>query len=146
MQLSGADTLNSAVEKALLWLTDLMHEGGLVSEAQAYTVLRAVVHTLRDRLTVDDAAHLGAQMPMLIRGMYYEGWKPARLPIKTRALQEFLADVDARLGSSPMDPESCCRAVFSFLADRVSAGEVEDVRHMLPEEVRELWPAPGRRI
>ncbi|HEY5940705.1 MAG TPA: non-homologous end-joining DNA ligase [Gemmatimonadales bacterium] len=33
--------------------------------------------TLRDRLTVEETAHPGAQLPMLIRGSYYAGWEPS---------------------------------------------------------------------
>jgi uncharacterized protein (DUF2267 family) len=33
------------------------------------------------------------------------------------------------------------RAVFEPLANRITAGEIEDVRAELPDEIAELWPA-----
>jgi uncharacterized protein (DUF2267 family) len=33
------------------------------------------------------------------------------------------------------------RAVFTVLARRVTEGEIEDVKHVLPAEIRSLWPA-----
>src|SRR5690348_4982934 len=59
---------------------------------QSYEVMRVVLHTLRDRLTVDEAAQLGAQLPLLIRGVYYEGWNPSRVPQKMDR-EEFLLRV-----------------------------------------------------
>jgi hypothetical protein len=41
-------------------------------------VLGGMLHVLRDRLTIQEAVQPGAQLPMLIRGLYWEGWDPAR--------------------------------------------------------------------
>lgn len=98
---------------------------------------------MRDRLTVDEAAHLGAQLPLVVRGIYYEGWRPAELPRKQRHREEFLASIEKRLADTGIDPEAACRATFGLLRDHVSRGEIEDVQHMMPAELRELWPSAG---
>lgn len=137
---TAVDSLNSTFQKTHEWLNELAEIGGFTGEAQAYTALRGVLHALRDRLTVDEAAQFAAQMPMLIRGFYYEGWKPAATPVRIRSRQDFLANIASRLGNSEVDPEHACRAIFEFLETRISHGEIDDVRHMLPRDVRELWP------
>jgi uncharacterized protein (DUF2267 family) len=139
---TAVDSLNSTFQKTHEWLTELAEEGDFLGESQAYTALRAVLHALRDRLTVEEAAQLAAQMPMLVRGFYYEGWKPATTPVRIRSRQEFLANIAARLGNSQLDPEHACAAVFKFLEHKISRGELDDVRHMLPHHVRDLWPEP----
>jgi uncharacterized protein (DUF2267 family) len=103
--------------------------------------LRATLHTLRDRLTVEEVAQLGAQLPMLIRGFYYEGWDPTGKPEKIRQREQFLAQIGKQLrGDDSVDPEQVARAVFTVLAKRVSEGEIEDVKQVLPAEIRDLWP------
>jgi uncharacterized protein (DUF2267 family) len=117
-----------------------MAELHLADRHQAYLALRATLHALRDRLTVDEAAHLGAQLPMLIRGLYYEGWTPRGKPIKWHR-DEFLDHIRAHCAvCDDVDPEHVARAVFKVLAARVSAGEVKDVTHVLPKELQALWP------
>jgi uncharacterized protein (DUF2267 family) len=133
---------SESLHKTEEWLDELTGIGGFLSPAQSYTVLHAVLQTLRDRLTVDEAAQLGAQLPLMIRGVYYEGWKPAALPGHQRTKAEFLGRVAGRLGNCNVGPEPACRAVFQLLEKHISAGEIEDVRHMLHERVRDLWPAP----
>jgi len=64
------------IEKTGLWLEDLAQELGNIPAQRAYSILRAVLHALRDRLTVEEAVKLGAQLPLLVRGFYYEGWRP----------------------------------------------------------------------
>jgi uncharacterized protein (DUF2267 family) len=139
MLLSAVDSLNATFQKTHEWLDDLAREGGFMHESQAYSALRSVLHALRDRLTIDEAAHLAAQLPMLVRGFYYEGWKPAATPHKERRLDDFLRAVAVSLGNANVDPEHACRAVFAFLRGRISAGEIGDIRHMLPAEIRALW-------
>jgi uncharacterized protein (DUF2267 family) len=109
----------------------------------AYQALRAVLHCLRDRLTTDEAAQLGDQLPMLIRGIYYEAWRPAGKPQKVRSREEFLAWIGARLPATRLiDREDAARAVFQVLENHVSAGEIHDVVQSLPKEIRALWPNP----
>jgi uncharacterized protein (DUF2267 family) len=96
---------------------------------------------LRDRLTVEEVAQLGAQLPMLIRGFYYEGWDPTGKPVKERHREQFLARIRQQFrGDERLDPEAVARAVFKLLAARVTEGEIEDVKHVMPAEIRALWP------
>lgn len=128
------------VEKTCEWLNELIGETGWSSPERAYSALRAVLHTLRDRLTVDEAVNLGAQLPMLVRGFYYEGWRPAGRPLKYRHKEEFLRHVAALCPwLTDAEREWAVRAVFNVLARHVTGGEIEQVIHELPEEVRALW-------
>jgi uncharacterized protein (DUF2267 family) len=106
----------------------------------AYGALRAVLHTLRDRLTLEEAVQLGAQLPMLIRGLYYEGWCPRANPARTYK-PEFLAAIRHQLpGPECMHPELLARAVLTVLSRHITPGEVCDVKANLPMELRDLWP------
>lgn len=123
------------------WLHELMDIGGFNDENDAYAVLRVVLHALRDRVPTDEAVQLAAEMPMLIRGGYYEGWKPSVTPKIQRSLDTFLAGIETipRI-SEEYTMEECVGFVFKMLAHRISEGEIADIRQALPEEVRELWP------
>lgn len=140
IDLEGIDT---TVQKTHEWLTEIMATLG-VDDGVAYRTLRAVLHALRDRLTIDEAVQLGAQLPMLIRGLYYEGWCPRRKPIKANRAQ-FLERVRTSDCWRPgqLHPELFVRAVLSVLARHISAGEVNDILAILPADLRELWPAPA---
>ena len=104
----------------------------------AYLALRTTLHALRDRLPVSEAAHLGAQLPMLVRGLYYEGWHPADKPFKEHSREAFLAHVKAGAHAQGFEPEPAVRAVFGLLAERISAGEIADVKGVLPGPIRAL--------
>ena len=106
----------------------------------AYVALRATLRALRDRLNPDEALHLGAQLPTLIRGIYYEGWRIVDTPFRVRTLDEFIGVITAESGDFGIDHEAGARAVFKVLADRVSPGEVEDVKNNLPRALLDLWP------
>ena len=145
MASSGLAVFDTTLQKTNAWLKEVMDELGNSDRHQAYLALRAVLHALRDRLTVEEVAQLGAQLPMLIRGFYYEGWDPTGKPVKERHKEDFLRHIHdyfktTRYGEPNVDPEQVARAVFRVLARRVSAGEIEDVVRILPTELRELWP------
>jgi uncharacterized protein (DUF2267 family) len=124
------------------WLNELTGLLGWSEETQrAYLALRSVLHALRDRLPVDAVSALAAQLPMLVRGFYYEGWHPHGKPVKERKKEEFLAHIRSDFRQDPdLDAEHVARAVFHLLANHITAGEIEKVRHTLPDEIRSLWP------
>ena len=141
MSATGLDVFDTTLHKTNIWLNDLMQELGWPDRHRAYLALRATLHTLRDRLTLEEVAQLGAQFPMLIRGFYYEGWDPTGKPLKVRHREQFLALIEEQFkGDDSIDPEQITHAVFTVLAKRVTEGEIEDVKHVLPAEIRELWP------
>ncbi len=139
---AGRDPLASAIDKGYAWLKEVGEILGTEDRRQAYQALRASLHTLRDRLQPDEAAQLGAQLPMVIRGIYFEGWKLAGKPEKQRTMQAFLEELREEVpGMLPSDAPIAAAATFELLQKHVSAGEIEDVKGMLPKELRELWPS-----
>jgi uncharacterized protein (DUF2267 family) len=144
MTTTGLEVFDQTLQKTNIWLKEIMEQVG-PDRQRAYHALRAVLHTLRDRLTVEEAAHLSAQLPLLVRGVYFEGWHPAHKPTKERAPQEFLEQVAARLqGIEPMNAETATRTVIEVLERHVDPAVAAHVKHMLPKPLRSLWPAETR--
>jgi uncharacterized protein (DUF2267 family) len=133
------EIFGQTMEKTHIWLVDILKELGWTDEHRAYLALRAVLHTLRDRLTVEEAADLAAQLPMLVRGFYFEGWRPTGKPVKERHQEGFLFHVQTYFNDDCIDGEEVVRAVFKVLRRHISRGEVDDIKHILPGELRELW-------
>lgn len=140
MSATGLEVFDKTLQTTNTWLKEIMQTVG-PDRHRAYRVLRSVLHALRDRLTVDEVAHLGAQMPLAVRGLYYEQWHPAGKPVRMRHLEEFLAAVAAELDDlGPINAEDAARAVFAVLDAHITRGEIEDVKGMLPTQLRRLWP------
>lgn len=128
------------VQEADIWLNELHEEIGLRDKGQLLAAMRAVLTQLRDRLTVEEAAHLGAQLPTLLRGVYYEQWRPAGAPKKLHSREEFFDGIRKRaFGHDEIDPEQAARGVFRVLSRHVSQGEIDEVIHMLPHDLQTLW-------
>jgi uncharacterized protein (DUF2267 family) len=141
MSATGLDVFDTTLHKTHRWLNELMNDLHWTEKHRAYLAFRATLHALRDRITVEEVAQLSAQLPMLVRGFYYEGWDPTAKPVRERSKEEFLARIATAFPlDTDLDPEYVARGVFALLARRVSEGEIEDVRHLLPAEIRKLWP------
>lgn len=140
MTWTGLETFDTAVQKADLWLKEIMEELNIDSRRIAYMSLRAVLHALRDRLLVDEAVDLGAQLPLLIKGIYYDEWNPSSTPVKDRHIDDFLTHIKERYrADGQVDMEKTARAVFSVLKKRITEGELKDVKGMMPHELKVLW-------
>src|SRR5439155_6166332 len=114
MSFTGLDVFDRTVHRTNRWLQELtgLLDGG--SRHDAYVALRATLHALRDRLPIEETAELAAQLPMLVRGFYYEGWDPTGKPVRERSPEGFLAGVAVELPIDA-DPEPVARAVFALL-------------------------------
>jgi uncharacterized protein (DUF2267 family) len=144
--MSGAterETLDVTLQKTNVWLNEIMVLLGIEDRHLALTALRAGLHSLRDRDRVAEAAQLGAQLPMLIRGLYYEGWRPMDKPLRLRHLDDFLERLQRELPGRAgivFDAEQVARTVFRVLARHLSHGETASVQHILPRPLAGLWP------
>jgi uncharacterized protein (DUF2267 family) len=131
------EVIDRNVEKTHVWLNELAEELDTEDRQAAYRVLRAFLHAVRDRLSVNEAAQLAAQLPDLIRGVYYEGWVPSRVPVSYPSLDEFLRRVsDEALLAGETEASYAATAAARVLHRHVSEGELEDVLGMLPEGLR----------
>jgi len=135
----AAELFDETLQKSGAWVAELMQALGYTEARPAYALLRAVLHALRDRVTVATAAKLGAQLPLLIRGVYYEGWHPAATPVKLRHKSEFLERI--RQSCPGLDEtEHAVGIVLAQLSQHLSAGEIQHLKDELPAELRSLWP------
>lgn len=141
MSATGLEVFDRTLQATNVWLDDIMVELNWSDRHKAYHALRAVLHALRDRLPVDDSAHFAAQLPMLVRGMYYEGWRPAAVPVKERRRDEFLAHItDAFVFDVDADSAEILGGVLRVLERHITEGGIHKVKSVLPEPIRELWP------
>jgi uncharacterized protein (DUF2267 family) len=143
MSTAGLESLEHTVQLTHIWINDLEARLGWNNKARAYRLLKAVLHGLRDWLQLNEIADLGAQLPGLLRGAYYEQWRPAITPVKRRTKEDFMARVDESFKQDPLpNTAQAVMAVFELLSKKITPGEVEDVRNALPEELRIIWPEP----
>ncbi len=142
MKTHQPDVFESTLQKTNLWLRELCDALHWDDHHKAYHGLRAVLHVLRDRLPVPEAAHLGAQLPMLVRGFYYDNWKPSVTPVKIKTPQEFYDAVRRNFTvDRNVNPMRLTEAVLMLLCANTSPGEFEKIFEIFPPELREIWPA-----
>ena len=143
MTTHGLRILDHSVQTVHEWLHDIGQCAGMGPDPQrAYHAMRAVLHTLRDRLTVTEAADLAAQLPLFVRGVYYEGWQPAKTPVKLRTREAFIEAVQQRLyGGPPMNAVDATKAVFATLKKHCAPGEMSDIRAQLPADLSAMFEA-----
>lgn len=150
MVTTGLDVFDKTTQQTQLWIADVANELGWDDRHKTLQVLRATLHVLRDRLTLGEAANLGAELPILLAGFYYEGWKPEQTPTKERTKAAFLESLRNHLrhyfqnNEVDIDIEQAARAVFKVIANRVPAGEVEDITGILPSDLKDLFPQSVR--
>lgn len=140
---SQAHLFDKALSKTRQWLKDIEQELGMTNPNEAYRALRAVLHTMRDRLPVKECAEFSAQLPIMIIGLYYSGWTPVGKPEKLRSMDEFLEKVREQLPQGT-DPLRVTRGIIRVLERHVTPGELKDVRRNFPEKLREVWEETAR--
>lgn len=127
---TGYSSFNTTVDKTNRILNEIEEACGWTKDQRnrSYAALRAVLHAVRDRLTVDASAQFAAQLPMLIRGIYYDGWNPSSVPFKADK-EEFFDRVKREYPFEPDDDlKEITQAVLSVLKKHVTSGEWDHIR------------------
>lgn len=138
MSATGLEVVDKSTTN--IWLDEISDKIG-PERKLAWHVLGVVLRCLREQLTVEDSAHLAAQLPLIVRGALYDQYRPAIQPDRVRSREEFVRRVGEGLSSvRRVDPQSAIQAVFSVLERHVTAGEIAKMKHALPEDVRAFWP------
>ena len=142
MSTTGLEVFDRTIQLTNIWLDEITKRIG-PDRAVAWKVLSTVLHKLRDRLPMELAVHLGAQLPLLVRGVYYDQFEPANLPAEWHSSDEFIHEVQKWLSDiRPVDAKDAIAAVFGVLSSHISAGQIEKIRQALPRDIRTLWPEP----
>ena len=141
MSVKSIGNFEHALHLANEWIRDLAEKPEVGSEGQAYILLRAGLHAIRDRLRVEEVAHLSAQLPMLVRGFFYEGWQPnLSEPSVRESTRHLLDEVGERLERiSPVAAEDALFLVYELLLRKLSSGEMKYVDRALPYELLFPW-------
>lgn len=128
------------IEVTYQWINEVAGELDITDRKdRAYQALRSVLYALRDRLTHEELFQLSAQLPMLIRGLLFEGYHYAGKPEKFH-VEELLDRIDEDMGrANEIEPEVIFTAVLKVLYKHVSKGEMDDLYAMMPGDIRELW-------
>lgn len=142
MSTTGQRSFDRTIQQTNTWLREISEAMEDTRRPAAYHALRGALFALRDRLPPNEVFDLSAQLPMLIRGLFFEGYRPSDTPDKFGA-DAFLQRVRDELNTiGGGDAEAATRAVFSVLSRHVGAGEIRDIRSSLPDDLRRFWPAP----
>lgn len=105
----------------------------------AFQALRGVLHAMRDRIIPNEVFDLSAQLPLMIRGVFFEGYNLKDKPDKYDA-DEFLEIIEQGFyGNTSVDAEVALKAVLKVLYDKVSTGELEDIYGGMPKDIKKLW-------
>ncbi|MXP13209.1 DUF2267 domain-containing protein [Altererythrobacter confluentis] len=142
MSTTGLEVFDRTLHATHIWLDEIMEKIG-PDRALAWKVLSTVLHKLRDRLPLELAAHLGAQLPLLVRGAYYDQFDPTKMPEDWHSADDFIKQVAAQLTDTrTVGARDAIDAVFGVLDRHISVGQVDKVYQALPKGIRSLWLEP----
>ena len=145
MATTGLEVFDRTLHTTNLWLDEISAEIG-PDRHLAWHVLGAVLRSIRDEMQVEQSAHFAAQLPLLIRGAYFDQYRPALQPASARSQDDFIARIQHDMdGTRPVNVQQAAAAVMRTLNRHVTEGQVRKVRESLPKGVRAMWPEPEHK-
>jgi uncharacterized protein (DUF2267 family) len=142
MATTGLEVFDKTLHTTNLWLDEICAEIG-PDKHLAWHVLGAVLRSIRDELLIGQSAHLAAQLPLLVRGAFFDQYRPAAQPVAERSQEDFIARIREELaGCRPVRPDLAASAVMRTLNRHITEGQVKKARDALPKGIRALWPEP----
>jgi uncharacterized protein (DUF2267 family) len=145
MATTGLEVFDKTLHTTNVWLDEISAEIG-PDRHLAWHVLGAVLRSIRDEMLVEQSAHFAAQLPLLVRGAYFDQYRPSVQPLSARSHEDFIAHIQHDLdGTRPVNVEQAATVVMRTLNRHVTEGQIKKVRDSLPKGVRALWPEPEHK-
>jgi uncharacterized protein (DUF2267 family) len=142
MSSSRIHVFDSHIDTANRWIKQLIESLDLSSDEQqrALHALRAGLHAIRDRLPASEVLGLSAQLPVVIRGVFFEGWTLSNDPTRIRDRDSMIERVAVELApDTRLEAVDVLRAVMQLLVEHVSHGEIEHMLATFPKPIATLW-------
>jgi uncharacterized protein (DUF2267 family) len=136
---AGIKPLDRSIQLTLEWLNEIQEEFKWPNKDRVYDATKAVLLATRDRLTIEEAHQFAAQIPMVMKGMFFDGYDPTDKPMLIRNRDKFLEHVRKHFGDRPLDSENAVRTVAKVLRKKISEGQYEDVVGSMPKEIQKLY-------
>ena len=141
MGATDLETFDHSVELAHKWVNELNVALNWNDRRRSWRLLRAVLQTLRDCLPVAECANFASQLPLVLRGVYYEHWRPAAQNAGSWERDRFFAQVQEQFARDPVeDVGDAIEIVFGLFECRISKGEIRHIVACLPPDMHSLWP------
>lgn len=144
--MARASILEKSFHKTIDWLYDIEEACGWDEgdQKKALGVLRAVLHQLRDLFPIESAAHFSAQLPLFIRGLFFESWVPGKEPSRIRKKEDFLEAVyqSIQVYNEP-DIEKVVKNVLYVIFQKIDPLEKEKIIKIVPDGLKELFYHQG---
>lgn len=139
MTTGSVEAIERSVHKTNEWLAELSADLGIEDRQEAWRILRVFLQLLRDRITIDEAAHLAAQLPLVLRGVFYEGFDPGHAPARQLDRDAFLARLADEAGlAGPTEASLAAEAAMRVVRRHVASGQVDEVLAQLPNPIRRV--------
>ncbi len=129
-------------KEAMTWLHGLCDYLGIQDEMKAARIFRAVLHAIRDRIPAGEAIHLAAQLPIVWKGIYFDGFTLRDEPVRIRHEEEWLEFIRSKDASAEMADfptlehvHYAFQDVMKFLRSRISEGQYNQVAQALHSEL-----------
>ena len=114
-----------------------MHVSVGGNRPEVFGTVTSQLHALRDWLPLNEGADLAAQLPGLLRGAYYEQWRPATTPVKKRSKADFIARVEEAFRTDPLAHPSqdghAGRRTAAVIEENVGHGAIHKERFALDQ-------------
>jgi len=136
---AGIKPLDRSIQLTMEWLNEIQEEFKWPDKDRVYDATKAVLLATRDRITVEEAHQFAAQIPMVMKGMFFDRYDPTDKPMLIRNKDKFLEHVRMHFGDRPLDSENAVRTVAKVLRKKISQGQYEDVVGSMPKEIQKLY-------
>jgi uncharacterized protein (DUF2267 family) len=142
MSSTKVSSLDRSIQSSIEWLNDIKEELKWKDDERVYAATKVTLQTLRDRMIVDETFELAAQMPLLLKGIYFDGYDPSGKPLTIRSREELFDEIQDRFDKAEgLSGEIITRAVLKVLYKRAGEGEMDDIKENMPADIQGLFIA-----